>query len=61
MDFLSLALADEGMKVGTRDDILCLSLDFQVARISFFSPTRSALVALVPPVDQGAGASLNNP
>ena len=46
MDFLLLALTDEGMKVGPRDDILCLSLDFQVVRISFFSPTRSASVAL---------------
>ena len=46
VDFFSLALVDEGMNVGPRDKVLCLSLDFQVARMSSFSSIRSASVAL---------------
>ena len=61
VDFLSLALADEGTKVGLRNGILCLSLDFQVVRISFFSPTRSASVALKSSSRLRYRASLNTP
>ena len=45
VDFFSLAPADEGVNVGPRDKVLCLSLDFHVVRMSFFRSIRSASVA----------------
>ena len=46
VDLLLLAPVDEGVKVGLRDKVLCLSLDSHMARMSFFSSIRSASVAL---------------
>ena len=44
--FFLLALTEEGMNVGPRDEVLCLSLDLQAVRISSFNSIRSASVAL---------------
>ena len=46
VDLLLLAPAEEGVKVGLRDEVLCLSLDSHVVRMSFFNSIRSASVAL---------------
>ena len=46
VDLFSLAPADEGVNVGLRDEVLHLSLDSHVARMSFFSSIRSTSVAL---------------
>ena len=46
VDPCSLESVDEEMNMGPRDEVLLLSLDFHMARISPFMPIRSALVAL---------------
>ena len=59
--FFSLALMEEGMNVGLRDEVLCLSLDLQVVRISSFNSIRSASVALKSSSKSSFRASLNTP
>ena len=61
IDFLLLALTDEGMNVDPRDEVLCLSLDFQVVRMSFFRSIRSASVALKSSSELRCRTSLNTP
>ena len=46
VDLLSLALGDKGVKVGLRDEVLCLSLDCHMVRMSFFGSITYASVAL---------------
>ena len=46
VDLFLLAPADKGVNMGPRDEVLCLSLDSHVVRMSFFSSIRSASVAL---------------
>ena len=46
VDPCSLESTDKEMNVGLRDEVLLLSLDFHMARMSFFMPIRSASVAL---------------
>ena len=46
METFSLALMDEGMNMGLRDEVLCLSLESHVVRMSFFRSIKYALVAL---------------
>ena len=61
IDFLLLALADEGMNMGPKDEVLCLSLDFQVVRMSFFRSIRSALVVLKSSSELRCRTSLKTP
>ena len=42
----SLAPVDEGVNVGLRDEVLHLSLESHMARMSFFRSIKSASVAL---------------
>ena len=59
--FFSLALVEEGMNMGPRDEVLCLSLDFKVVRISSFNSIRSVSVALRSSSELSFRASLNTP
>ena len=61
VDFFSLAPADEGVQVGPRDEVLCLSLNFHVARMSFFRSIRSASVVLKSSSESRHRISLNTP
>ena len=61
VDFLSLAPAVEGTKVGLSVEVFCLSLAFKMERISSFSPFRSASVALKSSNELRHRASLNTP
>ena len=61
VDLLSLTPADEGVNVGLRDEVLCLSLDSHVVRMSCFSSIRSALVALKSSNESRHRTSLHTP
>ena len=59
VDFFLLALTDDGTNVGLRDEVLRLSLAFQMERILSFSSIRSASVALKSCSESRCRASLN--
>ena len=61
VDLLLLAPTDEGVNVGLRDEVLCLSLDSHMVRMSFFSFIRSASVALKSSNESRHRTSLHNP
>ena len=61
VDLLSLAPTDEGVNVGPRDEVLHLSLDSHVVRMSFFSSIRSASVALKSSNESRCRTSLHTP
>ena len=61
VDFFLLALVEEGMNVGPRDEVLHLSLDFQVVRILSFNSIRSASVVLKSSCKLSFRASLKTP
>ena len=61
VDFFSLTPTDEGVNVGLRDKVLCLSLDFHMVRMLFFRSIRSASVALKSSSESRCRISLNTP
>ena len=61
VDFFSLAPADDRTKVALRDEVLCLSLAFQMERILSFSSLKSTSVALKSSSESRCRASLNTP
>ena len=61
VDFFSPALADDGINVGLRDEVLQLSLAFQMERMLSFSSIRSASIALKSSSESRHKASQNTP
>ena len=61
VDLLSLAPTDEGVNMGLRDEVLHLSLDSHMVRMSFFNSIRSTSVALKSSNESRHRTSLNTP
>ena len=61
VDFFLLAPTDEGVNVGPRDEVLCLSLDFHVVKMLLFRSIRSASVVLKFSSELRHRISLNTP
>ena len=61
VDLFSLVPADEGVNMGLRDKVLCLSLDSHMVRMLFFRSIRSASVALKSSNESRHRTSLNTP